>query len=424
MDRRKAISGCILVQAGLGSVAMWAMLFTCLHGRAEVNAPACDWAVSAVILALAASVLASGILAGMIAPGKSAAASGALIGAGFSAAAFADLSALPQTVAVSAALGAAAGFSYVGTLDIAMRWYPEKKGIAAGAVLAGSAFGGLCWFRLGESLLSYMSQQAVLLTVGSCSAFAVLAGAFVIAPPPEGYVPPVWKRPENPAAGVPAKRKSAAEALRSPILYMIFAAMALTGSAAVLFFGNIHFLGSSVLTAQGLEAQLAGRIALLAAMIFAISHGLGTVIWGALADSIGFRKSILALCAAEALILIVASRAGGDGSVLIFASFAVGTAFGGTTALFPCAASEYMGERDFRLNYSLVFSAFLVAAAAALQVSGALRDGAPPYWPPALLVSGALPLAGGAVFYMLKKAGRAAAQPDYGRETMNDFSDD
>jgi MFS family permease len=412
MNRRKAVAGSLLVQAGLGSIISWAMLFTSAHGRAgAILAPSfsSEWIIAAGLLAFAAAALASGLGGGSTGPRKLAAASGVILGAGFFLTPVLSIACLQQACLITAALGAAAGLVYLVSVDIGMKWYPEKKGIAAGVILAGSAFGGLCWFRVQEILVARLSLPDTLLIIGSCSALLVVAGSFLLSEPPAGYVPPVWRKPENPLADLPHCTEELSEIIRRPAFLITAGSMLLALSAAVFLSGNLQHVGSNILIARGLEVQLAARIALLAAAIFAISDGLGRIVWGMVADSIGSKLSFVILCAVETVTIVVIATMGGDGSVLIFGTFIAGTAMGGMLAVFPCIISEYLGEREFLKSCSVIFALCLVAAAAIILFSGLLRESFgrdTGLWLNVLLVSGLLPLAGGAVMLLLRKSRR------------------
>jgi len=415
MNRRKAVAGSLLVQAGLGSIMSWAMLFTSARGRAgEILSPGfqSEYVFTAGLLAFAVAVLIAGGFGEKVGARKLAAASGILLGAGYFLTLFLNISALEQASLITGVLGAAAGIVYIASIDIGMKWYPEKKGIVTGLVLAASGFGGLCWFRVQEILVARFSLQDALLVVGSSSALLVLAGSFKMSEPPAGYVPPVWKKPENPLADMPPAPDELKNILCRPAFYIIAGSLILVSTAAIFFSGNLQYVCNKILTAKGLETQLACRIALLAAAIFAISDGLGRIAWGAIADGIGFKLSIVILCAVETILIVLISKLGGNGSVLIFGTFIIGTAMGGILTIFPCLVVEYIGEQDFFKTYSLMFACFLIIASGIIQVSGFLREsfGANAVmWLNSLFFSGALPLAGGAVMLLLKKSGRRGA---------------
>jgi|GEM_PF-5085510 len=412
MNRRKAVAGALLVQAGLGSIISWVMLFTSAHGRAgAILSPAfsSEWIFTAGLLAFAAAVLSSGPCCEKIGPRKIAAASGILLGAGYCSTLLLDISSLEEACLITGVFGAAAGLVYIVSIDTGMKWYPEKKGIVTGLILAGSGFGGLCWFRVQEILVTMVSLQDTLLAIGCVSAMLVLAGACTISEPPAGYVPPVWKKPENPLADLPGPPAELREILGRPAFFIIAGSMLLISSAAVFFSGNLQYAGNKILVARGLEVQLAARITLLATAILAISDGLGRIAWGSIADSIGSKLTVVILCAVETVMIILISRMGGDGSILIFGTFVIGTALGGLLTVFPCIVREYVGEQEFVKSYSIIFASFLFIAAGTIQASGLLRESFgtnTAMWLNCLFVSGALPLAGGAVMMLLKRPGR------------------
>jgi hypothetical protein len=63
MNRQRAFAGALLVQAGLGSILSWAMLFTRLHDTAPRNFPSsnCEAVLTSGLLAFAVALLAAGI---------------------------------------------------------------------------------------------------------------------------------------------------------------------------------------------------------------------------------------------------------------------------------------------------------------------------------------------------------------------------
>jgi OFA family oxalate/formate antiporter-like MFS transporter len=429
MNRRKAVAGSLLVQTGLGSIMSWSMLFTSARGRAgAILAPnfQSEWIMTAGLLAFAVAVLASAALIEKLGSQKIAIASGILLGAGYFSTLFLNISSLEQASLITGILGAAAGLVYIVSIDIGMKWYPEKKGIVTGFILAASGFGGLCWFRIQEIMVTWFSLQNTLLYIGFSSAILILAGSFGLLEPPAGYVPPVWKKPENPLADLPKAPEELKDILRRPAFYIIAASLILVSTAAIFFSGNLQYVCNKILTTRGLEVQLAARITLLGAAIFAISDSLGRIAWGAIADNIGFKLSIVILCAVETLLILIVSKLGGNGSVLIFGTFVIGTAFGGILTIFPCIVCDYIGEQEFFKTYSLIFALFLVNASVIILVSGFLKEsfGAnTAMWLNSLFFSGALPLAGGAVMLLLLKKSKRRA-PEQEREMPNDVIPD
>lgn len=422
MNRRKAVTGSLLVQAGLGSIISWAMLFTSARGRAgAILAPSfqSDWIITAGLLAFAVAVLASAAWFQKFGSQKTAIAGGILLEAGYLSILFLNPTSLGQASLATGILGAAAGLVYVATIDIGMKWYPEKKGIITGLILAASGFGGLCWFRLQELLVGWFSLQTTLLLVGSGSALLVLAGSFKLVGPPAGYVPPVWKKPENPFADRPKAPESIREILLQPSFYIIAASLLAASSAAVFFSGNLQHVCNKILTARGLEVELACRITLLAAAIFAVSDAMGRIAWGWIADNTGFKLAIVILCAVETIFILLVSKLGGNGSVLIFGTFVTGTTLGGILVLYPCITCEYNGEQDFINTYSFVFALFLINAAVIIQVSGFLRESfgaGTAIWVNCLFFSGVLPLAGGAIMMLLRKPANKAREEEHDKE--------
>jgi MFS family permease len=105
--------------------------------------------------------------------------------------------------------GSGIGLAYVVPIAVAMRWFPDKKGLITGLTVAGFGFGAMGWVKIAGAwfgLIALWGLSTVFVIYGV--AFFVIVGIgsiWMVFPPedwgPEGWVPPASKSTSNQPAG-------------------------------------------------------------------------------------------------------------------------------------------------------------------------------------------------------------------------------
>jgi OFA family oxalate/formate antiporter-like MFS transporter len=125
----------------------------------------------------------------------------------------------------------------------------------------------------------------------------------------------------------------------------------------------------------GLTPDAASAVAGTAmAVFYSLANGIGRIVWGMVADKIGYKLSLVIMCAVQGVVMLLFFLMGGAPVLLYLAATLIGFNFGGNFALFPLATSDMFGAKNLGLNYGWVFTAYGVGGIVGPILAGALRD--------------------------------------------------
>jgi len=327
---------------------------------------------------------------------------GVLCGFGWSGLAFAATRWQLYTLYSIAGIGAA--FVYSGSIASALKWFPDRRGLAAGIIAAGFGSGAALFIPIIAGIIHFRGYRAAFAVTGVLQGLAIIVVAQMLRYP----------GPEFPATHhdtLVARRRvrrnhdqfSTPEMLHTPhfyLLYFMFVSMATGGLLVTAQAGPVA-------TEWGIS-----RGALTAALALdRISNGVSRVAWGWVSDHIG-RELTMAIAfvlqAACLLSVLVLGRWSGTlfTVTLILTFFTYGEVF----SLFPSLVGDYFGADHSSSNYSFLYSAKGVASIIGGGLAALLFEkfGS---WSAAFCVSALLALISGLTAVILRRVSLPAKAP-------------
>lgn len=386
LDRRLVVVGALLIQLCLGAIYAWSVFtpyLTDLAGDFKFTSTQTQTIFSVSLATFAVVMVLAGRWQARSGPRIVALTGGAVLGAGYILAGLFGQSFWAQVIFIGLIGGAGIGLAYVCPIAVGVKWYPDKKGLITGLGVAGFGFGALIWIYLAGNwghLLDTLGVLKVFLIYGIVFAVAVITGSTWMVNPPEGYAPQGWKAPQPAGKG---KGKAAVkvdylpkEMLRTLPFWAIWGMFIFSGMAGLMTIGNIKLFGIDVLgTRAGMTRETASAVAGTAfAVFYSLANGIGRIAWGTIADKIGYKLSLVIMCAAQGVVMLLFYWMGGVEILLFLACALIGFNFGGNFALFPLATSDMFGAKNLGLNYGWVFTAYGVGGILGPILAGVLHD--------------------------------------------------
>jgi OFA family oxalate/formate antiporter-like MFS transporter len=317
--------------------------------------------------------------------------------------------------------GAGIGLAYVVPIAVGVKWFPDKKGMITGLAVAGFGFGATIWVKVAGSwghLIESFGVSQVFMFYGIAFFVLVQIGAIWMKNPPEGWSPAGWSPGTGGAAAAAGTGASLEpkQMLRTPQFYMLWSMFIFGAMAGLMTIGIIKTFGIEALRERSgmtiAEASAAAGTAM--GVFFAISNGLGRILWGIMSDKLGRKMSLFLMMAIQGVVMLGFFWMGGTEILLYVGAALIGFNFGGNFALFPAATADFFGNKTVGRNYGWMFTAYGVGGIAGPQIAAQLRaSGAGEglsAWMPAFIICGVACLLA-AVIALLLKQPKALAAP-------------
>jgi OFA family oxalate/formate antiporter-like MFS transporter len=260
---------------------------------------------------------------------------------------------LTEFYALYSLAGIGVAFVYCGALSIALKWFPDKRGLAAGLVTAGYGSGAALFNPLFAYLIRSDGFQATLVETGLAQGVLIALGGLLLQDAPKGAVPVA-------AVAVPRVRRhheefTIAEMLRTPHFYILYAMMLMI------------VIGGLMATAQ--VASVAGSFGVgataltIALSLNPLTNGGGRIFWGWVSDHLGREWTMLLVFSLQAAFLVSVVTLGRHSEVWFVVSMAmVFFTWGELHVLFPALLADIFGARHAAANYSILYTTKGVAA--------------------------------------------------------------
>ncbi len=289
----------------------------------------------------------------------------------------------PLTIAFTYGIlgGAGVAVGHSGTVPAAIKWAPpERKGLAAGIVVAGVGLAAVFMTPLTHLLLINFGIPWTFRILGIVIGFLVPLLGILLRNPPEGFHP-VQKK-EAALSGTAAVRdRNWLEVLKTPQFYGTWFMFLLSASPALMVIAN------SVQILSIPEEQVFNPV-VAPIIVVSFSAG-GRLISGYVSDRIGRRMTLVAVFSIQAL--NVAGLSFYESQIPLMAAFALaGLLYGAFFPLLPTIMSDFYGLKHLGVNYGIIGTAFGTAGVLGTQLGGYIKELLLSYDPAYWIFSGTL----------------------------------
>ncbi|MBZ5594119.1 MAG: oxalate/formate MFS antiporter [Acidobacteriia bacterium] len=279
---------------------------------------------------------------------------GVLCGFGWSSLAYATVRWQLYTSYAIAGVGAA--FVYSGSIASALKWFPDRRGLAAGVIAGGFGSGAALFIPVIAAIIQSQGYRTAFLVTG------ILQGVMIIA------VAQILRHPTPEFAAAHAARPAVRHRVRRTGHQFTTAEMLRTQHFYLLYFMFMMMAtGGLLVTAQAGPVAIEwgiSRTALTAALALdRISNGVSRVAWGWVSDHIGRETAMAVAFALQAVCLLSVLYAGRwSGTMFTVTLILTFFTYGEVFSLFPSLAGDYFGAEHATSNYSFLYSAKGVAS--------------------------------------------------------------
>jgi OFA family oxalate/formate antiporter-like MFS transporter len=255
--------------------------------------------------------------------------------------------------------GIGAGAVYGTCIGSAVKWFPDRRGLATGLTAAAFGAGAALTVVPIANMIRESGFQRTFLVFGLLQGAGVLLLGMLLRHPRPGEAPSPKARHR-----IPVRDVAPMSALRSPIfwvMYVMFLSVAAGGVMAVAQLAPI----ARDFGIDRVPVTLVGIT--LPALSFALSmdrvlNGITRPLFGWISDLVGRENTMCVAFALEAIGIWALSQAGHDPKLFVILSGAVFLFWGEIFSLFPATVGDVFGTRYATTNTGMMYTAKGMAA--------------------------------------------------------------
>jgi OFA family oxalate/formate antiporter-like MFS transporter len=262
---------------------------------------------------------------------------------------------------VGAAIGGVgAGVIYGGAVGNALKWFPDRRGLAAGLTAAGFGAGSALTVIPIANMIQSSGYQSAFLYFGLGQGLVVLIVALMLRAPEPGEVP-------APAAAAVQQSRSdytPAQVLKTPVFWIMYVMFVMVGAGGLMAVAQLGPIASDFGVAKT-PVSLIGLT--LPALTFALTidrvlNGICRPFFGWVSDHIGRENTMFGAFLLEGIGIYALLLFAGNPVLFVILSGLVFFAWGEIYSLFPATCTDIYGRKFATTNYGMLYTAKGTAA--------------------------------------------------------------
>ena len=255
---------------------------------------------------------------------------------------------------VAAAIGGVGAGAVYGTcVGNALKWFPDRRGLAAGLTAAGFGMGSALTIIPIQTIIKASGYESAFLYFGIGQGVMVFLVSFWLVAPRKGEVPEVAK------VALTHREYRWREMIRTPVFWIMYAMFVMMAAGGLMATAQLAPIAKDFRIAD-VPVSILGLA--LPALTFALSidrilNGLTRPFFGWVSDHIGRENTMFIAFGLEAAGIVMLSQMGHDPFWFVILSGIVFFAWGEIYSLFPATCGDTYGARYAATNAGLLYTA-------------------------------------------------------------------
>ncbi len=257
---------------------------------------------------------------------------------------------------VAAAIGGVGAGAVYGTcVGSALKWFPDRRGLAAGITAAGFGAGSAITIIPIAAMIASQGYQQTFLVFGLFQGVVVMALSIFLQAPKPGQLPPVT----NKAATQSRRDYGPGQMLKAPVFWVMYAMFVLVAAGGLMATAQLGSIAKDFNIA-GVPVSLMGIT--LPALTFALSidrvlNGLTRPFFGWVSDNIGCENTMFIAFSLEAVGVLALGHFGSNPLAFVLLTGLVFFAWGEIYSLFPATCGDTFGSKFATTNAGFLYTA-------------------------------------------------------------------
>src|SRR5437764_11757815 len=257
---------------------------------------------------------------------------------------------------VGAAIGGiGAGVIYGGSVGNALKWFPDRRGLAAGLTAAGFGAGSALTVSPIANMIQNSGYEAAFFWFGIGQGIVVVIVALLLRAPEAGEV----AAPTAPAVQQTRRDYQWHEAVRTPVFWVMYAMFVMVGAGGLMAIAQLAPIANDY-KITSVPVSILGLT--LPALTFALTidrvlNGLCRPFFGWVSDNIGRENTMFIAFFLEGIGIYALLLFAGNPVMFVILSGLVFFAWGEIYSLFPATCTDIYGRKFATTNYGMLYTA-------------------------------------------------------------------
>jgi OFA family oxalate/formate antiporter-like MFS transporter len=255
--------------------------------------------------------------------------------------------------------GVGAGAVYGTCVGNALKWFPDRRGLAAGLTAMGFGAGSALTVIPIAAMIKSSGYQQTFLYFGLAQGLVVFALAWFMRAPDPSFKPPMRTQAPEAAAAAVRRDYTAMQMVTTPVFWIMYAMFVMMAAGGLMATAQLAPIAKDFKIAD-IPVSILGLT--LPALTFALSidrvlNGVTRPFFGWVSDKIGRELTMFLAFFAEGVGILLLGKYGQDPLLFVILTGLVFFAWGEIYSLFPATCGDTYGSRYAAANAGLLYTA-------------------------------------------------------------------
>ena len=274
----------------------------------------------------------------------------------------ASATSLPMLYAAAAVAGIGAGAVYGTCVGNALKWFPDRRGLAAGLTAMGFGAGSALTVIPIANMIQSAGYEATFFRFGIIQGAVIFVLGWLLSAPPETHAP----KPAASAAAAPVSERAYTplEMAKTPVFWVMYVMFVMMATGGLIATAQASPIAKDFQIAD-VPVSILGLT--LPALTFALSfdrifNGVSRPFFGWVSDHLGRENTMFVAFAVEGFAVLALGKYGANPTMFVILMCLVYFAWGEIYSLFPATCGDTYGRKFASANYGLLYTAKGTAA--------------------------------------------------------------